>query len=145
MTTEPNIFYNHLNEYNEAFILNMEDFNELYINNGLAYDTTGKGDDRYNKLLANIEHINSNLFKLNNSLDINISNLDNILKSKLSILDKSKKINLKLNKNINNLNNSNETAIEMNKEITLLYSNSNIYIFNKIVGIILLIYILRNL
>ena len=145
MTTEPNIFYNHLNEYNEAFILNMEDFNKLYINNGLAYDTNGKGDDRYNKLLSNIEHINSNLFKLNNSLDININNLDSILKSKLSILDKSKKKNLKLNKNIDNLNDSNETAVEMNKETTLLYSNSNIYIFNKIVGIILLIYILRNL
>ena len=133
---EAKIFKNKITELNERFSFIMTEYINYYIENGLSFDNNNEYYQPYMRLITNLEKLNSELFRINNQLDKNI----NILNKDIHNLKQniSKQININTNDDI-------ITLQKMQNDTSITYTKTNINIFNYLLGVILGIYILRNL
>ena len=138
---EAKIFSHKVKELDQRFSFIMSQYINYYIQNGLSYDNNNEYYQPYMRLITNLEKLNSELFKINNQLETNISILNkHIQKSKNNIKNQSDKHRQ------NTIHIDSAVALKKMQNDTLLnYTRTNIIVFNYLLGSILGIYILRNL
>tara|TARA_Y100000768_G_C23639748_1_gene523536 strand:- start:150 stop:572 length:423 start_codon:yes stop_codon:yes gene_type:complete len=138
---EAKIFSHKVKELDQRFSFIMKNYINYYIQNSLSYDNNNEYYQPYMRLITNLEKLNSELFKINNQLEKNITILNtHIQKSKKNIKHQSDKHRQ------NTIHIDSALALEkMQKDTLLNYSRTNIILFNYLLGSILGIYILRNL
>jgi hypothetical protein len=132
-------------ELDTGFMLIMEHFKRLYVDNGLSMDNFNKPDIDYTKLEKNIS-INSSLqFEYTNKVEMLQHAILQIYKKSNSQLDQLKKHNSQLHKKLEELMSFNNASVQMKSDAMFNYSKNNITIFNYLVGSIFCFYIIHNL
>ena len=139
------VFLNHLTQLNDNFYLNMENFDDNYINNFFLNDADQQNDIGYMRMKANITKNNSDLFEFSSKLDNELLKLSDSILSKKKTLENVQTINRDLKKKVSNNMSSIQTVKQSAKDKQLLYNLNNIVIFNYILGGIFGIYIISNL
>ena len=141
----PNIFSGKLNEYNTQFYLIMENFKEAFIRDAITYNSSKQRDSEYMNIEVSLDSNNANLFKFSNELEKDQNELLKRLEIKGKELNQLRKKNDDLKEKIKNHNNDNDVAVLQSKDKQLTYNLNNIIMFNYLLGIVLCIYILKNL
>ncbi len=141
----PNVFTGKLNEYNKQFYLIIEHFNEAFIKDAILYNKTKQRDVEFINIQGRLDINNSNLFKFSNKLDKDQNELLKRLDIKGKHLNQLRIKNDNLKTKLNNHSNDNDVAILQSKDKQFTYNLNNIIMFNYLFGIILCVYILKNL
>ena len=81
------VFLNHLTQLNDNFYLNMENFDDNYINNFFLNDADQQNDIGYMRMKANITKNNSDLFEFSSKLDNELLKLSDSILSKKKTLE----------------------------------------------------------
>lgn len=141
----PNIFSGKLNEYNTQFYLIMENFKEAFIRDAITYNSSKQRDGDYMNIETSLDSNNANLFKFSNELEKDQIELLKRLEIKGKELNQLRKKNDNLKERIKNHTNDNDVAVQQSRDKQLTYNLNNIIMFNYLLGIVLCIYILKNL
>ena len=132
-------------ELDTGFMLIMEHFKQLFVDNSLSMDNFNKPDTEYNKLEKNISKNTASHFEYTNKVEMLQSALLQKYKKTNTKLDTLKKHNAQLHKKLKELMSFNSASVQMKSDAMFNYSKNNITIFNYLLGSIFCFYIIHNL
>ena len=141
----PNVFSGKLDEYNKQFYLIMEHFKNAFIEDAISYNSTKQRSPEFITIQSRLDLNNANLFKFSNKLDKDQNELLKRLDIKGKQLNQLRIKNDNLKTKLKNHSNDNDVAILQSKDKQFTYNLNNIIMFNYLFGIILCVYILKNL
>jgi hypothetical protein len=132
-------------ELDTGFMLIMEHFKQLFVDNSLSMDNFNKPDTEYNKLEKNISKNTASHFEYTNKVEMLQSALLQKYKLSNSQLHDLKNRNSQLHKKWEELMSFNNASVQMKSDAIFNYSKNNIIIFNYLFGSIFCFYIIHNL
>jgi hypothetical protein len=132
-------------ELDTGFILIMEHFRRLFVDNKLSMDNFNKKDEVFYKLQGQLSNNTSSYFEYTNKIEL----LQQTLLQKYTLLNNQlttlKKQNSKLHAKLAELKSFNNASAQMKTDAMFNYSKNNINIFNYLIGSLFCFYIIHNL
>jgi len=135
---KPNIYLNKINELNGSVNVLLDEFKQVYIMSKM-YPSNQEVQQRYQDMISNFNKLQSELFTISNSIQVDINELNKNLFEINKFINQEKDINQKLKKALGIVESNINSAEEMISDYKQIYNIKYLRNWSLFLSIILCI------